>query len=182
MFGVTTSGMWIRSVSSIISSSLREVASLSLRKDMKDSPFLLTDRPALVTGAVAGLGFEIGRAFAAAGAAVFVNRRDPEHVSNAVSRLRNGQTKVYPAPFELSRKVAPGMTKVGYGRIFLPWMEGCLRICNRTWRGQPVTDSWHLEYLTILFPRLSTTRSCMKHRPARNSFIYFFLMFPSLKQ
>ena len=141
---------------------------------MKNSPFLLTDRPALVTGAVAGLGFEIARAFAAAGAVVFVNGRDPEHVSNAVSRLRNGQTKVYPAPFdvndfaaadaalerisaeygplqilvnnvgkrdrrdleafdvtdvralletnlvapfELSRKVAPGMTKAGYGRI-----------------------------------------------------------------
>lgn len=52
------------------------------------SAFSLDGRVALVTGAARGLGFEIARGLARAGARVLVNGRDPRALDDAVSRLR----------------------------------------------------------------------------------------------
>ncbi|HEX8387612.1 MAG TPA: SDR family oxidoreductase [Sphingomonas sp.] len=51
------------------------------------TPFDLTGRVALVTGAGRGLGFEIARALAAAGAHVTLNGRDPDRLAAAAARI-----------------------------------------------------------------------------------------------
>jgi gluconate 5-dehydrogenase len=62
----------------------------------------LQGRPALVTGSAAGLGYEIARALASAGALTFVNGRDPEHVAKAVSALRAEGGAVEALPFDVA--------------------------------------------------------------------------------
>lgn len=51
------------------------------------APFSLAGRIALVTGAARGLGFEIARALATAGARVLLNGRDPEALAAARSAI-----------------------------------------------------------------------------------------------
>lgn len=51
-------------------------------------PFSLSGKQALVTGGNSGLGFEIARLFARAGAAVWVNGRNADTVDEAVARIR----------------------------------------------------------------------------------------------
>ncbi len=50
-------------------------------------PFSLQGRTALVTGATSGLGFEMARALAAAGARVLVNGRDAARAAEAAARI-----------------------------------------------------------------------------------------------
>jgi gluconate 5-dehydrogenase len=57
------------------------------RHPMPYAPFSLDDRVALVTGAGRGLGFEIARALAQAGARVIVNGRDASRLDDAVRRI-----------------------------------------------------------------------------------------------
>ena len=52
-------------------------------------PFSLPGQVALVTGAARGLGFEVAKALAAAGAQVILNGRDPESLESAVETIRN---------------------------------------------------------------------------------------------
>jgi gluconate 5-dehydrogenase len=66
------------------------------------APFSLQGRPALVTGSVAGLGHEIARALAHAGARVFVNGRDPDRVHAAVATLREDGGDAHPLPFDVT--------------------------------------------------------------------------------
>ena len=51
------------------------------------TPFDLSGRVALVTGAGRGLGFEVAQALAAAGAHVALNGRDPERLAAAAARI-----------------------------------------------------------------------------------------------
>ncbi len=51
-------------------------------------PFDLTGRTALVTGGVSGLGFEIAKGLAAAGARVLVNGRDDGRLAEAVAAIQ----------------------------------------------------------------------------------------------
>jgi gluconate 5-dehydrogenase len=69
---------------------------------VSESPFRLDGRPALVTGSVAGLGYEIARALARAGAVVFVNGRDAERVARSVAALREDGGAVEPLPFDVA--------------------------------------------------------------------------------
>jgi gluconate 5-dehydrogenase len=55
---------------------------------MAAHPFDLSGRVVLLTGAARGLGFEMARALAAAGALVVVNGRDPARAEAAASRIR----------------------------------------------------------------------------------------------
>lgn len=68
-------------------------------------PFSLNDRRALVTGATQGLGFEIAKALAEAGARVLVNGRDEVRAAKAVALLSEFGD-VAPLVFDVSDEVA----------------------------------------------------------------------------
>ena len=60
--------------------------------------FSLAGRVVLVTGATRGLGLEIARGMAAAGAVVGINGRDPERVREIAGGIGNA----FPAPFDIT--------------------------------------------------------------------------------
>jgi gluconate 5-dehydrogenase len=60
--------------------------------------FSLAGRIALITGATRGLGLEIARGMAAAGAVVGINGRDPERTR----AIAAGISHAYPAPFDIT--------------------------------------------------------------------------------
>lgn len=64
--------------------------------------FDLTGRSALVTGSVRGLGREMARGLAAAGAQVLLNGRDPATLDTAVRELRQEGLGVTGAPFDVT--------------------------------------------------------------------------------
>lgn len=60
------------------------------------SPFSLQGRAALVTGASRGLGLEMARALAVAGAQVWVNGRDPQRVAEGVAAVQASADAAFP--------------------------------------------------------------------------------------
>ncbi|HEY6868653.1 MAG TPA: SDR family oxidoreductase [Novosphingobium sp.] len=66
-----------------------------------DRLFSLTGQVALVTGAARGLGFEMARALAAAGACVALGGRDPATLEAAVQRLRHEGGRATALPFDM---------------------------------------------------------------------------------
>lgn len=75
----------------------------------------LTGRTALVTGANRGLGLEMCRGLARAGATVLVNGRDPERTATAVAGLTAEGLLAEPAVFDVGTSTAE--TLASYGRI-----------------------------------------------------------------
>ncbi len=69
-------------------------------------PFSLAGRVVLVTGAARGLGFEIARAVAAAGAHVVINGRDPERAQSAVDRIAAEGNNASVAVFDIADDAA----------------------------------------------------------------------------
>ena len=69
---------------------------------MTDTPalarFSLSGRVTLVTGATRGLGLEIARGMAAAGATVGINGRDAERAREIATSIPNA----FPAPFDVA--------------------------------------------------------------------------------
>ncbi|WP_335987446.1 SDR family oxidoreductase [Glycomyces sp. MUSA5-2] len=70
--------------------------------------FSLSGRSALVTGSVRGLGFEMARSLAAAGARVAVNGRDPDTVEPVAAGLRDEGLDVVAAAFDVTDQEAAG--------------------------------------------------------------------------
>lgn len=66
--------------------------------------FSLKGRKAVVTGAAQGLGWEIARGLAEAGARVWLNGRDPVRLDAAVARLRAAlpEALLVPLPFDIA--------------------------------------------------------------------------------
>ena len=78
--------------------------------------FDLTDRSALVTGSVRGLGFALAEGLAAAGAAIIVNSRQQGAVDEAVARLRAKGYKVHGAVFDVTDEAAVEAAFEGFDR------------------------------------------------------------------
>ena len=68
--------------------------------------FGLQGRQALVTGSVRGLGWEIAKAMAEAGAHVIINGRDPETLADRVEELTNAGLTTSTAPFDVNDEAA----------------------------------------------------------------------------
>ena len=68
--------------------------------------FSLRGQVALVTGAGRGLGLEIARTLAAAGASVYLNGRGQQLLDEAVAALRANDGDVYAAPFDITDATA----------------------------------------------------------------------------
>lgn len=69
-------------------------------------PFSLDGRCALVTGAGRGLGLEMARGLARAGADVYLNGRDPETLSKAVAAIREFGGRAAPLAFDVTDREA----------------------------------------------------------------------------
>ncbi len=84
-------------------------------------PFSLAGRVVLVTGAARGLGFEIARAVAAAGAHVVINGRDRERAQSAVDRIKAEGNAASTAIFDIAddSAVAREVAAIGerHGRL-----------------------------------------------------------------
>ncbi|RZS41410.1 gluconate 5-dehydrogenase [Herbihabitans rhizosphaerae] len=75
--------------------------------------FSLDGRTALVTGSVRGLGFEIARGLAGAGARVVINGRDPVTVKESAERLRGFGLDVDSAAFDVTDLAAASAAASG---------------------------------------------------------------------
>lgn len=80
-------------------------------------PFSLSGTRALVTGSVAGLGFEIASALARAGAHVLVNGRDAERLGTAVTAILRQGGHAEPLVLDVFDEVAVTDAVAGLGPI-----------------------------------------------------------------
>jgi gluconate 5-dehydrogenase len=85
---------------------------------MSDTPvFSLAGHHALVTGSVRGLGLEMARGLAAAGARVVLNGRDPATLNAAAARLADDGFEVTAAAFDVTDRPAALETITGLETI-----------------------------------------------------------------
>ena len=85
------------------------------------SQFDLSGRVALVTGSTQGLGFEMAKGLARAGAHVLVNGRDKAHVANAVSLIKSlggsAQELVFDVSIDSARTTALSTISSEHNRL-----------------------------------------------------------------
>jgi gluconate 5-dehydrogenase len=79
--------------------------------------FALTGRTALVTGSVRGLGLEMARGLARAGARVILNGRDPVTLDEVAAELRDQGLDVGAAAFDVTERAAATEAVTGLGDI-----------------------------------------------------------------
>ncbi|RVC72655.1 SDR family NAD(P)-dependent oxidoreductase, partial [Mesorhizobium sp. M2A.F.Ca.ET.046.02.1.1] len=79
--------------------------------------FSLAGRTALVTGSVRGLGLEMARGLAEAGARVILNGREPATLEAAIAGMRDQGLDAHGAPFDVTRRDAAQQVLAGLGDI-----------------------------------------------------------------
>ena len=83
--------------------------------------FTLDGKVALVTGGGRGLGYEIAKAFASAGASVLINGRTHESLAHAVTTILSSGGSAVPLPFDVTDEMAVeaafGEIRQKYGRL-----------------------------------------------------------------
>jgi gluconate 5-dehydrogenase len=83
--------------------------------------FTLDGKVALVTGGGRGLGYEIAKAFARAGASVLINGRTRESLEHAVTAVLSAGGSAVPLPFDVTDEMAVdeafGEIRQKYGRL-----------------------------------------------------------------
>ena len=81
---------------------------------MSVSIFDLTGKTALVTGSSRGLGNEIARGLAAAGASVILNGTNESRLNEAVDRMKKEGFTAYACPFDVTKKdeIESGIEKI----------------------------------------------------------------------
>jgi gluconate 5-dehydrogenase len=84
---------------------------------MMTSPFSLDGRTALVTGSVRGLGLEMARGLASAGAHVILNGRHPDTLHEAVERLRDDGLAVTGAAFDVTDRTGTRQATTALGAV-----------------------------------------------------------------
>lgn len=83
---------------------------------MADHPLSLAGKVALVTGAARGLGYEIAKALARAGATVAINGRDPRRLQEAVARGAQDGVTLETACFDAADPASAGALTALAGR------------------------------------------------------------------
>ena len=88
---------------------------------MTPGGFALEGKVALVTGGNRGLGLEIARALASAGASVLVNGRNQESLERAAAAILSGGGSAIPLPFDVTDETAVekafGEIRAKHGRL-----------------------------------------------------------------
>lgn len=84
---------------------------------VRNNSFSLAGRIALVTGSVRGLGLEMARGLAAAGARVILNGRNPATVNEAVLKLRAEGLDIRGVPFDVTQRDTAQKVISGLGDI-----------------------------------------------------------------
>jgi len=79
--------------------------------------FALSGRTALVTGSVRGLGLEMARGLAGAGARVILNGRDPVTLEAVAARLRDDGLDITGAAFDVTDREATHEAVTGLGAV-----------------------------------------------------------------
>ena len=84
----------------------------------KGSPSLfdLTGRTALITGSTRGIGFALAQGLAEAGAAVILNSRQPEAVTQAVGKLQALGLNARGAAFDVAEQASVDAAFAGFDR------------------------------------------------------------------
>ncbi len=87
-----------------------------MSRETRDGPFDLTGRHAFVTGGVRGIGFEIARGLAEAGASVLISGRVRETVENSAKSLRDAGLEVDAVALDMIDDDVVTAWFEGYGR------------------------------------------------------------------
>ena len=109
------------------------------------SPFDLSGRVALVTGAGQGLGLEIADALALAGAHVVLNGRQPERLEAAAKRIQGQGGVASPLPFDIADPdaVAAAFERIGAAFSSLDILVSNVGIRHRFPLGDITADDLH---------------------------------------
>jgi gluconate 5-dehydrogenase len=98
------------------------------------NPFSLDGRTALVTGSARGLGLEMARGLAQAGARVLLNGRDPDVLEQAVAGLRGHGLAAEAVAFDVTDHDAASRALAGAGPFDVLINTGS-STCPRCWPG-----------------------------------------------
>jgi gluconate 5-dehydrogenase len=127
--------------------------------------FSLSGRVALVTGATRGLGLEIARGLAAAGAVVGVNGRDAERARD----VARGIPDAFPAPFDITdlRAAARGLDEIVARHGRLDCLVNNAAVRDRRPLAEIAAEDFRRLLETNLVAQYELSRLAARHMAAR---------------